>query len=163
MEHGRLTDQAYIDFVKCSEILSDVIRQGDNGFNYEMYEDDLSDYYRLLKVRESFCIVINSVILSNGNVKKLQTNYFQQDLDVPIPTSHSDSRRVDLKFLEPTQPEEESGIFVSPHHQYLDIFNNVNLEDEKAVFRRFAPSTILLRIIPIFGRMFLCTESIHDN
>lgn len=63
----------------------------------------------------------------------------QQDLDTPIPITNSDLYKVDLQFLEPTQPEEDGGLFTSPHHQYLDVFYHVNLEDEKVLFQRFAP------------------------
>lgn len=62
----------------------------------------------------------------------------QQDLDTPIPITNSDLYKVDLQFLEPTQPEEDGGLFTSPHHQYLDVFYHVNLEDEKVLFQRFA-------------------------
>lgn len=61
----------------------------------------------------------------------------QQDPDAQIPTSNSDLCKVDLEFLEPTQPEEYSGLFTSPYHLYLDVFYHVNLEDEKILFQRF--------------------------
>lgn len=62
----------------------------------------------------------------------------QQDLNTPIPTTNSDLFKLDFQFLEPTQPEEDSGLFTSPHHLYLDFFYHVDMEDEKVLFQRFA-------------------------
>lgn len=61
----------------------------------------------------------------------------QQDPDAPIPTNNSDLCKIDLEFLEPTQPEEDGGLFTSPYHLYLDVFYHVDLEDEKVLFQRF--------------------------
>lgn len=62
----------------------------------------------------------------------------QQDPNTPIPTTNSDLFKLDFQFLEPTQPEEDSGLFTSPHHLYLDFFYHVDMEDEKVLFQRFA-------------------------
>lgn len=52
-----------MDFVKCSWILSDIARLGDDGFSYSMPDEDISHYYDLLKVSRVFMEIYPMLLL----------------------------------------------------------------------------------------------------